>query len=85
MSIQQSGCGHAVGSSAEFSRKLQLVVHFHRVIITSQHTFIRYLQIFEASNTVLRRDPGCLLAALCDGGGPLAADSDGTVYVDRDW
>lgn len=43
------------------------------------------LQIFEACESVLRRDPACLLAALCDDGGPLRVDRDGTVYVDRDW
>ncbi|CAM9155070.1 unnamed protein product, partial [Choristocarpus tenellus] len=42
-------------------------------------------QIFEASETVLQRDPGSLLAALCDDKSPLSADRDGTVYLDRDW
>ncbi|CAM9281256.1 unnamed protein product [Ectocarpus sp. 8 AP-2014] len=42
-------------------------------------------QLFEASTAVLRRDPACLLAALCHDGGPLRADLDGTINVDRDW
>ncbi|CAN0182077.1 unnamed protein product, partial [Ectocarpus sp. 13 AM-2016] len=41
--------------------------------------------LFEASTAVLRRDPACLLAALCRDGGPLRADLDGTINVDRDW
>ncbi|CAN0020070.1 unnamed protein product [Laminaria digitata] len=42
-------------------------------------------QVFEASSAVLRRDPDCLLAALCEDGGPLMVDGDGTVQVDGDW
>ena len=41
--------------------------------------------MFEASSAVLRRDPECLLAALCENNGPLIVDGDGTVQVDRDW
>ncbi|CAM9623760.1 unnamed protein product [Pylaiella littoralis] len=42
-------------------------------------------QLFEASKAVFRRDPACLLAALCHDGGPPKVDLDGTVSVDRDW
>eukprot|EP00903_Cladosiphon_okamuranus_P009796 g9313.t1 len=42
-------------------------------------------QVFEASKAVLQRDPASLLAALCHDSGPLRADLDGTVHVDRDW
>lgn len=42
-------------------------------------------QVFEASETVLRRDPHSMLAALCDDECPLKTDDDGIVYVDRDW
>lgn len=42
-------------------------------------------QVFEASEGVLRREPGSMLSALCDDECPLRSDDDGIVYVDRDW
>ncbi|KAG5182114.1 hypothetical protein JKP88DRAFT_319868 [Tribonema minus] len=42
-------------------------------------------QVFEVSAPVLQRDPHSLLAALCDESCPLKTDTDGTIYVDRDW
>ncbi len=42
-------------------------------------------RMFEASEGILRRDPGSLLSSLCDDNCSLKADSSCVFHVDRDW
>ena len=42
-------------------------------------------QIFETSETVLKRDGHSVLASLCDEASPLQLKDDGILYFDRDW
>lgn len=42
-------------------------------------------QVFEASEAVLTRDKGSVLAALCLADSPMQLNEDGAFYFDRDW
>jgi hypothetical protein len=41
--------------------------------------------MFEASDTILKRDPKSLLAQLCSEEPPILPDPEGFYYFDRDW
>lgn len=41
--------------------------------------------MFETPKSILKRDPGSLLAQLCGPEPPLIPDPDGFFFFDRDW